>query len=217
MEHRQGEQASKPKKGIEDERAETKSCHAQAVSHVHDTSVAISTMADANLISHDDYRWQGDTSPVVVSRFVWLFEITAQRNYSWIPSDSGSIHWRSSPLTVVHAWNTLTGQHRVFHLDSRLIQQIAFLDLQYWSTVASEKAENNSTAHYLEQVREDLLEELGSNGATFLSQPDSTRAWAVRTMHHHGHSPLDRKEYLELCETNGWLPYGHDDPLQYRV
>jgi hypothetical protein len=179
------------------------------------TELKLTAMADLDSILRDNHRWQDSVSEVRPSTWVCLFEIAHRMNYAWEPVRPGSILWRFSPSSAFYAYDTLTNQLRRFDLDFRLCQQIAFLDLEYWTNVTFGES---CIARYLQLLRDDLLEELQTmeHSATPW-QPRSTRPWAVRTMHSFGHSHFDRTAYLRRCRENGWQNYMHDEPLIYRM
>lgn len=169
-------------------------------------------------ILDDDLRWSDDISSIKASDWVWLFEKSLTKGYSWTQNHSRGILWHFSPLCALHALNKNTLQRLTFPLPLRLCQQLAFLDLEYWSNVISGSENSNRIARYLEKVRRGLQEELqrrGGQAKGFTWQPDSTRPWAIRIKHSFGHSRFGRQRYLTRCSLEGWLPYMHDNPIEY--
>lgn len=169
------------------------------------------------ILAEDDNRWSNDWSIKQPSDWIWRFEKKVSWNYSCDTSVAGKIVWRLTPTRTFHSFNRKNRKHFNYRLHINLCNQLAFLDLEYWSNVESKEPNSNRVSRYLEQLRNDLLEEIYTvqKSSNELWQPDCLRPWAVRIRHYCGHSSFGRKSYLQKCEENHWKPCFHDDPSRY--
>lgn len=176
-------------------------------------------MADqvAQSISNDNRRWNDDISSIEPSSWVCMFEATTLMKPTWRkPKGSKKIRWVFSPVGALVIYNKMSNKFHRFLLRLQLCQEVAFLEHEYWATLASG---DKPLSSYLEMVRDDLLEELWSMqpSPSPPQQLSSTRPWAIRTNHGFGHSESGRAAYLTKCREHGWKEYMHDESQDYRM
>jgi hypothetical protein len=166
-------------------------------------------MEHTDFILEDDRRWSNDFSPVEESLWLWLFtNIPETNNSSPAPPPTHQ--------SALHVYNRATQDHRIFALNVGLCKELALLDLDYWSNVASSQQNSHRLSRYLEKLREDVQKEM-QKGGTLAKQPDCLIPWAVRTKLHFGHSVFGRTSYKKRCDEEKLVPYMHNDPIKYGI
>ena|SRR5271154_3582976 len=169
------------------------------------------------IVSDDLYRWSNDNKPPVPRFWVWGFELHSEKEAAWAMNRDSGILLTITRKCSLHAYNPLTREYHCFSLPHPLCQQLAILDLDFWSCRMLPGPESTRLNKYMAELKEDVMADLWYNDHPEGSQIPPIIPWAVRTCHQFGHCLGQRDLYLNKCHENDWNPYAHDDPLQYRA